>query len=192
MSSINKYEMCFCGSGKTYKFCHHRYDQRRDSMMTKSLSLRKFSDTSKMMISEFVKEGGFGREGDVNHFEIGSEFPKYFSKYFSEEIVLRKLGVLVVFSVSPDGEGVELFKIEVTNEGKGVGTQIMELLISLSEKYGVEVVLTPNPWKSKKSHDYYNKMVKLSKWYGRLGFQFVENSVYMRYSPKSVEYNLVG
>lgn len=192
MSSINKYEMCFCGSGKTYKFCHHRYDQRRDSMMTNSLSTRKFSETSKMMISEFVKEGGFWGVNSVGRFSINSYFPKYSSTYLSERMELRKLGVRMMFCVSPDENEIELHVIEVEKRLTGIGTQIMELLISLSEKYGVGVVLTPNPYKSFHKPDYFENLVKLSKWYGRLGFQFVENSVYMRYSPKSVEYNLVG
>lgn len=192
MSSINKYEMCFCGSGKTYKFCHYRYDQRRDSMMTNSLSTRKFSETSKMMISEFVKEGVFGRVDDKSHFSIRSYIPKYSSKYISEKIDLRKLGVWIIFSVSPDENEIELHVIQVEKRLTGIGTQIMELLISLSEKYGVGIVLTPTPYESFHKPDYYEKLVRLSKWYGRLGFQFVENSVYMRYTPKSNEYNLVG
>jgi hypothetical protein len=144
------------------------------------------------MIQEFIKEGIFRSEFRESRFGMGSHLPRYKSNYYSECFRLHRLGVFIEFSVSPNGDGVELFKIEVVNEGKGIGTQIMELLISLSEKFGVEIVLTPNPWKTRKKDEYFRDLIRLSDWYGRLGFTFVGNSVYMKYTPKSSEFSLVG
>jgi hypothetical protein len=66
---------------------------------------------------------------------------------------------------SPHGkDGVELYKIEVFNQGQGWGTKILELLNTITENTGITVYLRPVSFGS-------TDIDQLRRWYSRNGFK---------------------
>ena len=66
---------------------------------------------------------------------------------------------------SPHGkDGVELYKIEVFNQGKGLGSQLLELFNTITKETGITVYLRPVSFGS-------TEIDQLRKWYSRNGFK---------------------
>ena len=66
---------------------------------------------------------------------------------------------------SPHGkDGVELYKIEVFNQGEGCGSQLLRLLNTITENTGITVYLRPVSFGS-------TDIDQLRKWYSRNGFK---------------------
>jgi len=76
----------------------------------------------------------------------------------------------------PVGEnGIELYKISVSDKGKGLGTELVKTIMSLSDFSGLDLHLVPSPFKPEGGSYTNNGMLKmknrLSKWYKSLGLQ---------------------
>ena len=71
----------------------------------------------------------------------------------------------------PHGKSIELYKIEVYKQGKGIGSSLLKLMNEISNEVGTTVYLRPV--------EYMNTSIEqLRTWYSRNGFKRCEKSVY--------------
>ena len=75
-------------------------------------------------------------------------------------------------SFQPQGsKSIELYKIEVYNQGNGLGSQLIEMINAVSKHTGTVVYLRPVDFKN-------TPLEQLRRWYSRNGFKRCEKSVY--------------
>jgi len=70
-----------------------------------------------------------------------------------------------------NSDGVEIFKIEVFKQGKGIGTELMEKMVEVSECLNIPLYLKPTPYKNTTAD-------QLRKFYHKLGFSRSTKSQY--------------
>jgi len=73
--------------------------------------------------------------------------------------------------MTANSDGVEIFKIEVYKQGNGIGTEVMERLIKVSETLDIPLYLKPTPYKNTTAD-------QLRKFYHKLGFARSPKSQY--------------
>ena len=83
------------------------------------------------------------------------------------------------------GEGttdsVEVYMIEAKLQNKGVGSRIMEQVLDLADDLGINITLTPTPYKNVNDESY---LAFLRQWYYDLGFDHSLFSPVMKYTAK--------
>jgi len=194
MNYFDKYQPCFCGSGRKYKFCHQNYNQKNDPMMTNTSETRTFEPHHLKPIDEIRKSHGFKSEHSSTPFMVGSNrILKFFSTYISEIVTLQSSGITLIFTPSSDGFSLELFKIEVEDSGRGEGSRILSDVVRICDKHNVSITLNVIPYIDVESDIQFDKkFIKLVKWYHRNGFRYIPNSAYMKYTPQSVSVQIAA
>jgi GNAT superfamily N-acetyltransferase len=69
-----------------------------------------------------------------------------------------------MIELTPNTDGVEIFKIEVNQQGKGLGTNLMNIMMDISEELNIPLYLKPVPYKN-------TTVEQLRKFYHNLGFR---------------------
>ena len=99
----------------------------------------------------------------------------------------------VILGNSNDYENIYLAAIQVNNEGKGIGTDVMNKILDYCDENSYKLYLHPFPLKYTKENFNFKKALplfyKLRDWYK--SFDFVEQKDgYMIYTPIQNEYKL--
>jgi len=149
----------------------------------------------KNFVNEVSKELNVEFEGYYTFFERGvpkgkkEKIVKFYSLFF------RSISKQYDISFIPfSNDSIELWKINVNNRGKGLGSEIMSRILDVSDRTGIKVKLVPVDYDKDKNtpKDYLNS---LKNWYSE-GFGFKKSifsfDPYYTYSPVEIEYKMVG
>ncbi len=131
---------------------------------------------------------------DYQFFEVGVMIgKKYKSKTFFS-YSFRYFNFQFELGFLPHSEDtVELYKINVLRRGKGVGTDLMNQILDVSDRMGIKIKLIPVDY-DRDENSPKNYLQKLKEWYMEMGFQrpkFPSIDPYYTYIPSN-EQKMVG
>jgi hypothetical protein len=89
---------------------------------------------------------------------------------------------------------IELWNINVTDRGKGFGSELLSRIMDVSDRTGIKIKLVPVDCDGDKNTSK-NYLGKLRDWYWEMGFEkpkYPSIDPYFTYSPSVKEYKMVG
>lgn len=76
-------------------------------------------------------------------------------------------------TILPNEKGIDLYRLEIYNQGEGVGSAFMNAFCNISKKTGIPIYLTPGDPGFNRSD-----LLRLKKFYSRFGFKKIERDKY--------------
>lgn len=145
-------------------------------------------------VNELSKDLNVTFEGFKTTFQRGkSNGKKYKVKTFTSEILKYKSFEYELSFIPYSDDSIELWIINVRNRGLGLGTELMNKVLDVSDRTGIKVKLVPIGYDSDKNTPKEYDL-RLSNWYS-IGFGFRKSKFsfdpYYTYYPEQ-EYKMVG
>jgi hypothetical protein len=148
----------------------------------------------KEFINEVSKELNVEFNYTINSFERGVTRGKKYKieKFETSMYKSNSIGFQISF-IPYSNNSVELWEINVSKRGIGIGSEILSRILDVSDRTGIKVKLVPVDYDSDEntSEDYLNR---LKNWYS-IGFGFKKSKFpfdpYYTYNPYK-EYRMVG
>jgi hypothetical protein len=163
---------------------------KNEKLKPKNLSVCEsfIKELSKDLKIEFEIKGNVIFSRDV----LKGEKVKRKKTFLSTLYESNNIGYLISFIPNSD-DSVELWKINIKNRGNGFGTELMEMIMDVSDRTGVKIKLIPVDYDPDENSPK-NYLQKLRDWYWWLGFEkskFPTIDPYYTYYPNE-NYKMVG
>ncbi|MFM7015103.1 MAG: hypothetical protein ACKOX3_02135 [Bacteroidota bacterium] len=146
-------------------------------------------------VKEVSKELNVKFSFDISTFQRGIQRgKKYKIENFISPIYRTKSNEYELSFIPYSTDSVELWKINVNERGKGIGSEIMSSILDVSDRTGIKVKLVPVNYDEDENtpKDYFTR---LRNWYSE-GFEFQKPKLpfdqYFTYYPSKTDYKMVG
>lgn len=151
----------------------------------------KTTDDFNNFIQELVSDMNL-QDGDYEIKEVDQITTVCFRVMINQTIISKSFTIdndkyFLKLTTINDGVYIYLMVVNPKYRRKGIGRSLLEKLTSLSNKLNIQLYLVPVPL----DRDYVDYSI-LSDLYKSCGFNREKTSRYWKYTPKSVEYKLVG